>query len=98
MRFLSWLVGLALLALLALFCVNRNAPRIEAELTADAQAALTTAGLDPELVSLDGRDACLPTIPSTAFASLTPGVVKSPCPGRSSVPSVRRTRLSSKAR
>ena len=63
MRFLSWLVGLALLALLAFFCVNRNAPRIEAELTADAQAALTAAGLDPAFVTLDGRDACLPTIP-----------------------------------
>ena len=57
MRFLSWLVGLALLALLAFFCVNRNAPRIEAALTADAQAALQAAGLDSALVTLDGRDA-----------------------------------------
>ena len=77
MRFLSWLVGLALLALLALFCVNRNAPRIEAELTADAQAALTTAGLDPALVSLDGRDACLPTIPDADLAARARQVVES---------------------
>jgi len=58
MRFLSWLAGLAMLALLAFICVNRNAPRIEAELTADAQAALQAVGLDPALVTLDGRDAC----------------------------------------
>jgi outer membrane protein OmpA-like peptidoglycan-associated protein len=70
MRFLSWLVGLALLALLAYFCVNRNAPRIEAELTASSQAALQAAGLSPDLVSVtvDGRDACLPTIADAAVA------------------------------
>ncbi|MEJ2547278.1 MAG: OmpA family protein [Gemmatimonadota bacterium] len=71
MRFLSWLVGLALLALLAFFCVNRNAPRIESELTASSQAALQQAGLSPALVSLlsvDGRDACLPTITDPEIA------------------------------
>jgi OOP family OmpA-OmpF porin len=77
MRFLSWLVGLALLALLAFFCVNRNAPRIEAELTADARAALTGAGLDPALVTLDGRDACLPTIPDADLAARARQVVES---------------------
>lgn len=77
MRFLSWLVGLALLALLAFFCVNRNAPRIEAELTADARAALTSASLDPALVTLDGRDACLPTIPDADLASRARQVVES---------------------
>jgi OOP family OmpA-OmpF porin len=68
MRFLSWLAGLALLALLAYFCVNRNAPRIEAELTAQSQAALEAAGLSPALVSFDGRDACLPTITDASLA------------------------------
>ncbi|MCL7956830.1 MAG: OmpA family protein [marine benthic group bacterium] len=68
MRFLSWLVGLALLALLAFFCVNRNAPRIESELTAESQAALQAAGLSPALVSFDGRDACLPTIADPELA------------------------------
>ena len=77
MRFLSWLVGLALLALLAFFCVNRNAPRIEAALTADAQAALTDAGLDPALVTLDGRDACLPTIPDAELAARARQIVES---------------------
>lgn len=77
MRFLSWLVGLALLALLAFFCVNRNAPRIEAALTADAQAALQAAGLDPALVTLDGRDACLPTIPDTELAAEARRIVES---------------------
>ncbi len=77
MRFLSWLVGLALLALLAFFCVNRNAPRIEAELTADAQAALADAGLDPALVTLDGRDACLPTIPDAELAARARQIVES---------------------
>jgi OOP family OmpA-OmpF porin len=77
MRFLSWLVGLALLALLAFFCVNRNAPRIEAELTADARAALTSAGLDPAFVTLDGRDACLPTIPDADLAARARQLVES---------------------
>jgi len=77
MRFLSWLVGLALLALLAFFCVKQNAPRIEATLTADAQAALQAAGLDPALVTLDGRDACLPTIPDTEIAAEARQVVES---------------------
>jgi OOP family OmpA-OmpF porin len=77
MRFLSWLVGLALFALLAFFCVNRNAPRIEAELTADAQAALTATGLDPALVTLDGRDACLPTIPDAELAARSRQIVES---------------------
>jgi OOP family OmpA-OmpF porin len=77
MRFLSWLVGLALLALLAVFCVSRHAPRIEAELTADAQAGLSGADLDPSLVTLDGRDACLPTIPDTKLASRARQVVES---------------------
>ncbi len=68
MRGLSWLVGLLLLALLAVVCVTRNAPRIEAELTADAREALSAAGLDPAFVTLDGRDACLPTLPDPGTA------------------------------
>jgi OOP family OmpA-OmpF porin len=77
MRFLSWLVGLALLALLAFFCVNRKAPRIEAALTADAQTALQEAGLDTTLVTLDGRDACLKTIPDTELAAEARQIVES---------------------
>ncbi len=77
MRFLSWLVGLALLALLAFFCVTRKAPRIEAALTADAQTALQEAGLDTTLVTLDGRDACLKTIPDTEVAAEARQIVES---------------------
>ncbi len=77
MRFLSWLVGLALLALLAYICVDRNAQRIEDELTAEAQSALQAAGLDPALVTVDGRDACLPTIPDPELAAEAMGVVES---------------------
>jgi OOP family OmpA-OmpF porin len=76
MRFLSWLVGLALLALLAYFCVNRNAPRIEAELTAQSRAALQAAGLSPALVSFDGRDACLPTIADASLAEQAYAIVE----------------------
>jgi hypothetical protein len=36
----KWLVGLALFALLALLCVTRHAPRIEAEQTARGREAL----------------------------------------------------------
>jgi OOP family OmpA-OmpF porin len=77
MRFLSWLVGLALLALLAFFCVDRNAPRIEAELTAESRAALQAAGLSPALVSFDGRDACLPTIADASVAQRAYEIVES---------------------
>lgn len=59
MQILKWLVGLALLALLAFLCVTRNAPRIEAELTAASRAAFDAAGLAPDLVVVDGRDACV---------------------------------------
>jgi OOP family OmpA-OmpF porin len=59
MRSLAWLVGIALFALLAWFCISRGAPRIEADLTTRARAALDAAGIDPELVRIDGRDACL---------------------------------------
>jgi OOP family OmpA-OmpF porin len=59
MQTLKWLVGLALLALLAFLCVSRNAPRIEAELTADSRAAFDAAGLSQDLVVVDGRDACV---------------------------------------
>lgn len=76
MRFLSWLVGLALLALLAFFCVNRNAPRIEDELTVESRAALQAAGLSPALVSFDGRDACLPTIVDRSLAEQAYAIVE----------------------
>jgi len=61
----KWLVGLALFALLALLCVTRNAPRIEAGLTDASRAAFDAAGIPPGLVVVDGRDACV-RLPSDA--------------------------------
>ncbi len=70
MQTLKWLVGLALLALLAFLCVTRNAPRIEAELTDASRAAFGGVGLSPELVTVDGRDACI-RLPADAAGTAT---------------------------
>ncbi len=59
MRSLAWIVGFGLFVLLCWFCTTQHAPRIEADITRRAQSALEVAGLDPGLITIDGRDGCL---------------------------------------
>ena len=58
-RLLPILVGAALLALLAYFCIDKHGPEIEADVGGRANAAVVAAGVGGVNVTADGRDLTL---------------------------------------
>ncbi|MEM7353438.1 MAG: OmpA family protein [Acidobacteriota bacterium] len=58
-RVLVPILGLIGLVLLCLVCVQCHAPRIQNDLTEAGRRALSTAGYNPVLLRVDGRDAIL---------------------------------------
>ncbi len=58
-RILIPILSLIGLAILCLVCLQCHAPHIEAELNSHGQQALTAAGLDPAMLTIEGRDATL---------------------------------------
>ena len=78
----GWLLfGLAILSLVLVFCTCSDSRRIETDLLARGQTELDSAGLDPELIQVDGRDVTLTGVVENTEARLAASAAVAALPG-----------------